>query len=66
VLKLASNQYTYQSIVNSLPNTINSEEKNQEGGETTPEQLEIILASYTKYEEDISKVINNTIVLIGR
>ena len=66
VLKMTSNQYTYQSIVNSLPNTINSEEKNQEGGETTPEELEIILASYKQYDEDISKVINNTIVLIGR
>ena len=66
VSKMVSNQYTYQSIVNSLPNTINSEEKNQEGGETTPEQLEIILASYKKYDEDISKVINNTIILIGR
>ena len=67
VVKMISNQYTYQSIVLSLPNTIiNSEEKNTEGGEMTPEGLEVILATYKKYDDDISKVINNTIVLIGR
>ena len=67
VVKMISNQYTYQSIVLSLPNTIiNSEEKNTKGREMTPEELEVILATYKKYDDDISKVINNTIVLIGR
>ena len=64
--KTISNQFTYQSIVSSLPNVPKTEEKSSKSGGQTPEDLEVILATYKKYDEDIAKVINSTIVLIGR